>query len=138
MARGEAFLGTGWSFPPTFEAGGSRLRTVAGAEDIEQSLAILLSTSRGERILRDEFGCALNDFLFGEVSRGLMGRMRDVISQAILYHEPRIRVNDINISDNGTEAGMLLIGIDYTVRATNSRYNMVYPFYVNEANVGGG
>ena len=133
MSKGNAFLGTGWSFPPSFAASGSDVDVVTGVEDIEQSLAILLSTQRGERVMQDDFGCDLSEFLFGEISQGLIGRVRSFIEDAILYNEPRIALNGVEVSESGAEAGLLLISIDYTIRATNSRYNMVYPFYLTEA-----
>jgi len=138
MADGDSFLGTGWSFPPSFAAGGAEVHTVSGVEDIEQSLAILLSTRRGERVMQDEFGCDLSEFLFGEITSGLVGRLRDMIADAILHHEPRITVNGIEVSESEAQSGLLLIEIDYTVRATNSRFNMVYPFYLDEALSAGG
>jgi len=136
MAQDDAFLGTGWSFPPSFTLAGSDVHVVSGAEDVEQSLAILLATRRGERVMQEEFGCELSEFLFAEVSEGLVGRLRDFIADAILQHEPRVALNGIEVSDRDAAAGLLLIHIDYTVRATNSRFNMVYPFYVNEATFG--
>jgi uncharacterized protein len=133
MPSENAFLGTGWSFPPTFGRAGAEVQTVSGVEDIEQSLAILLATRRGERVLHEDFGCDLSDFLFGEISRGLIGRVQSLISDAILHDEPRITLNSVDVSERGAADGLLLIAIDYTIRATNSRYNMVYPFYLNEA-----
>jgi len=133
MAADNPFLGRGWGFPPTFSAGGGAVVTVSGVEDIEQSLALLLSTRRGERVMQDTYGCELSEFLFAEISTGLMGQVRDLIGDAILNHEPRILLNGVDVSDERSGDGVLLISIDYTVRATNSRYNMVYPFYLNEA-----
>ncbi len=132
-----SFLGTGWSFPPAFTKGGAQVETVSGVEDIHQSLQILLSTQRGERILQDEFGCNLNDVLFDEMDQGLINTLTSLISDAILYHEPRIQLDNLDISESETERGLLLICIEYTVRSTNSRFNMVYPFYINEATVPG-
>ena len=133
-----SFLGTGWSFPPAFGPGGADVQTVSGVEDIEQSLMILLGTQRGERVLQDDFGCDLTEFLFGEISQSLIGRMRSVVADAILHHEPRIALNGVELSAAGSLDGLMLITIDYTVRATNSRYNMVYPFYLQEATAVGG
>ena len=133
MPDDSSFLGTGWSFPPIFAAGGGDVQTVSGLEDIEQSLAILLRTRRGERVMQDDFGCELSEFLFAEISQGLIGRVRNLVADAILHHEPRISVNGIDVAESEAQDGLLLISIDYTIRATNSRYNMVYPFYLNEA-----
>ena len=138
MAVENTFLGTGWSFPPAFGPGGAEVQTVFGVEDIEQSLAILLATRRGERVMQEDFGCDLSEFLFGEISQGLIGRVRGVITDAILHHEPRIAIDEIEVSEDGIRDGLLLISISYTVRATNSRYNMVYPFYLKEAATPGG
>ena len=133
MADDANFLGRGWSFPPSFTPGGAEVLTVAGEDDIEQSLGLLLATRRGERVMRPNFGCDLNEFLFEEVTPALVGQVRDLISAAILHHEPRVTLNEVEVSDQQASEGLLLVQIDYTVRATNSRYNLVYPFYLREA-----
>jgi phage baseplate assembly protein W len=132
-----SFLGTGWGFPPSFAKGGSDVGMVSGTEDIHQSLRILLSTQPGERILQDDFGCDLNSVLFEETGQGLANTITGLISDAFLYHESRVRLDGIDVRESGTEQGLLLIRIDYTVPATNSRFNMVYPFYINEASMPG-
>ena len=106
---------------------------VSGQQDIEQSLLILLATRRNERLMQENFGCNLNEFLFEEISQDLAGRIKSFVEDAILHHETRIVLNSVEVSDGDAETGMVLISIDYTVRATNSRFNMVYPFYINEA-----
>lgn len=133
MSSDQSFLGTGWSFPPTFTRGGAEVELVSGAEDIHQSLQILLSTRLGERVMQDEFGCDLSYVLFEEVDQSLVNSLTSIISDAILYHEPRISLDSLDISESETQPGLLLISIEYTIRSTNSRFNMVYPFYVNEA-----
>ena len=134
----QAFIGTGWSFPPTFAAGGTEVEMVSAAEDIQQSLQILLSTRLGERVMQDEFGCDLNHVLFEEIDQGLVNTLNGLISDAILYHEPRIELDRLEIDESNGQDGLLLIRLEYTVRSTNSRFNMVYPFYLNEATVPGG
>jgi phage baseplate assembly protein W len=128
-----SFLGTGWSFPPTFTKGGAELIVVSGPEDIHQSLQILLSTQLGERVMHEDFGCDLNTMLFEEVDQNLVNTITSMVTDAILYHEPRISLDHLDISESQREQGLLLISIEYTVRSTNSRFNMVYPFYLNEA-----
>jgi uncharacterized protein len=138
MANDASFLGTGWSFPPTFTEGGADVATVFDAEDIHQSLQILFATSLGERVMQDDYGCDLGRFLFEEIDRSLINSLTGLVSDAILFHEPRIALNSLQISDAEAETGLLLIQIDYTIRTTNSRYNMVYPFYLREAVPPGG
>ncbi|MEH1945271.1 MAG: GPW/gp25 family protein [Nostoc sp.] len=131
METNSSFLGTGWSFPPTFHQDGT-VEMVADEEDIVQSLEIILSTRPAERIMQPDFGCELSQFLFEEISQGTITGIRGTISDALLYHEPRIDVEEINI-DESEEEGLLLISVTYTVRVTNSRFNLVYPFYINES-----
>lgn len=133
----QSFLGTGWSFPPTFTKGGETLALVSGTEDIHQSLQILLSTQLGERVMQDGFGCDLNLLLFSEIDHGLVNTINSMVTDSILYHEPRITLNKLDVSESESRAGLLLISIEYTIRSTNSRFNMVYPFYINEAAVPG-
>jgi phage baseplate assembly protein W len=133
MSETAAFLGSGWSFPPRFGAGGGDVAIVSGAEDIRQSLEILLSTRLGERIMQDDYGCDLSDFLFEEIDQGLINALTGVVNDAILYHEPRIILDRLSIDESEARQGLMLIGIEYTIRSTNSRFNMVYPFYLNEA-----
>jgi len=132
MLADSSFLGTGWSFPPAFRRGGADVEMAAGSEDIHQSLQILLSTRLGERVLQPEFGCDLTDILFEEIDQGLVNTLTSLISDAILVFEPRISLDNLDVSESSDEPGLLLIQIEYTVSSTNSRFNMVYPFYLNE------
>lgn len=110
---------------------------VSGVEDIRQSLQIILSTQLGERVMQDEFGCALDSVLFEEMDQGFINSVTSVVSHAILYHEPRITLDELDVSESEAQQGLLLISLNYTVKETNSRFNMVYPFYVNEATTPG-
>lgn len=129
----QSFLGTGWNFPPTFTRGGADVEVVSGAEDIHQSLQILLSTQLGERAMREDFGCDLNSVLFAEMDQSLINTLTSMVTNAILYYEPRIKMEKLDVSESQSQQGLLLISIEYTIRSTNSRFNMVYPFYINEA-----
>lgn len=137
MDADQSFLGTGWSFPPAFTKGGAEVELVSGVEDIHQSLQILLSTNTGERIMQEDFGCDLNNVLFEEMDQGLVNTLTTLISDAILYYEPRITLDRLDVSESETQQGLLLITLEYTVRSTNSRFNMVFPFYIHEAAIPG-
>lgn len=132
MSNGTPFLGQGWAFPPEFGAGGRDVATAADVEDIRQSLEILFGTRLNERIMQEDYGCNLDEFMFEETSSGMLNRLEYVIKEAVLYHEARIELNNLQFDLDREREGRLLIQLDFTVPASNSRYNMVYPFYLNE------
>lgn len=134
MLERQKFLGRGWAFPPQFSRKGnnSGAEMVEAKEDIDQSLEILLSTSLGERVMQPTYGCNLKDYQFEPMNAALVGRLRDLIANAILYHEPRIRLEKLTVSEADVLAGKLMIEVEYTIRTTNSRYNYVYDFYLKE------
>ena len=132
MNNNAPFLGTGWSFPPEFRLDQKDAKMISDEEDIESSLNILLSTRLGERVMVPEYGCNLDELLFEGLTRTLITYVTELIKTAILYHEPRIDVTRIDISETDPLKGMLIINIDYRIRATNSRKNMVFPFYKEE------
>lgn len=133
MRSDAPFLGQGWGFPPTFARGGADVEVVSGLDDVRQSLQIILGTAPGERVLQESFGCALGRLLFEERDQSLINRIEKIVSDALLSHEPRIHVDAIDVTESSEEQGCLLIRVDYTVRGTNSRFNLVFPFYLMEA-----
>lgn len=128
-----SFLGVGWAFPPAFSRGGAEVAMVADEVDVHHSLAILLRTRPGERPMHEDFGCALDDVLFEELDQSTIERLSARISDAILRHEPRIAVDDLDVAPLADQAGALEIKIAYRILGTNSRYNLVFPFYLVEA-----
>jgi uncharacterized protein len=132
MDTNEAFLGRGWSFPPQFSTPASGPLMVAGEEDIRQSLQILLGTTLTERTMFSGYGSDIFRYAFEESGQGLTNSIRNSVADAILRNEARIRMDDLSVNAS-SEAGMLEICITYTVLATNSRSNLVFPFYLNEA-----
>ena len=129
MINEEIFLGEGWSFPPHFDRNTGSLVTTSGVTDINKSLEILLSTKLGERIMVPSYGCNLEELLFQPLDITLKTYIYDLIKTAILYHEPRIDVLKIDLDITNELEGEVLIIIEYIVRSTNSRANMVFPFY---------
>ena len=132
----DAFLGTGWTFPPRFIKANQhqgQVEMVSAEADILQSLKIILSTQPGERLMLPDFGCELSQFVFEEIQQGVVTSIRSIVADALLYHEPRIQVNYIDVDTSQALEGLLLINIDYAIRQTNTRSNMVYPFYIKEA-----
>ena len=131
MADQSSFLGTGWSFPPTFDRGAKSVRMISDEEDIRSSLEILLSTQVGERVMQPKYGCNLDRLVFEPLDTSLQAYMKDLIRTAILYFEARIILDDVKLEPLPLE-GRIDIHIDYTVAATNTRSNFVFPFYKEE------
>jgi len=131
-AKKDDFLGRGWSFPPNFNVQSQTVDMTEKNDDIERSLHILLTTSVGERVMEPKYGCNMEDLLFESLDTSTKTIIKDKILTAILYFEPRIKVNSIEINTQDELEGKLLIEIDYVVKATNSRLNFVFPFYKNE------
>lgn len=130
------FLGTGWSFPPSFNNETAGIELVSDEEDISQSLNILLSTSLGERVMQPRYGCNLEDYLFEPLSSSVIGYIKNLVQNAILFYEPRIIAEKIEVTADGSFdliEGRFTISIDYSIPETNSRFNYVYDYYLNEA-----
>ena len=121
MKHKKTFLGIGWKFPPTFDKTSGSIMLVSEEEDIRESLFILLSTKPGERTMLPEYGCDLNKMIFESIDSSLITEMKGMIENAILYFEPRIILNEIDISQDKTNDGLLLIDVQYTIRKTNKR-----------------
>ncbi|MEO9805880.1 MAG: GPW/gp25 family protein [Reichenbachiella sp.] len=132
---GQSFLGTGWSFPPVFSLEDQRVETTSEEQDIQKSLEIILGTSPGERIMQPDFGCDLSSLSFEPITTALESHIQDLVKSSILFHEARIRVEDVRIQADEAQEGKVLISIEYMIRTTNTRSNYVFPYYVNEATI---
>lgn len=126
------FLGTGWSFPPAFSKVRKSLELVSHTEDIRQSLEILLSTRPGERITQPDYGCDLSQLLYEPLTVGLGTHIKELVRTAILYFEPRILLERVDVKPDPAQEGIVSISIDFSIRVTNTRTNFIYPFYITE------
>ncbi len=129
---GREFLGRGWSFPVALDAEGDAA-TVAYEEDVRQSIRIILGTDPGERVMRPDFGAGLRALVFEPMSNTLLSLAQHRVERALIAWEPRIDLSAVRVEIDGDPSrGRLAISIDYRVRATNTFYNLVYPFYLLE------
>jgi len=137
MEQQKSFLGTGWAFPVTFNYTLGTVNMAAEVRDIEQSLTILLNTRPGERVMRPDFGCALDDLMFESLDASIITYIKDLITNAILFYEPRVNLLNIEIVTDPAMIweGRVLIQLDLVVRTTNGRFNFVYDFYKREATI---
>ncbi len=130
----KTFLGAGIASPLRADENGA-LAPAAYEAGVQDSVWIVLSTAKGERVMRPDFGCGIHELVFDTVTASTGGRVAAAVREALLRFEPRIDVLDVNVSPGG-DGEVLLISIDYEVRATNNAFNLVYPFYL-DAGAGG-
>lgn len=128
----KSFLGKGWGFPVQFDPQTKGVSMVSDEEDIRESLRILFSTRLGERVMQPTYGCALQALVFEVVNERTLSEIREAVERAILFFEPRIRLDRVDVDDEQVYEGLLQIRVYYTIRSTNTRSNIVYPFYFRE------
>ena len=128
----KSLLGRGWSFLPTFRREWYGVEMLHEEEDMRSSIHIIISTITGERIMQPTFGCNLQPKLFEVMNVPNIALIEKLVRDALVYHEPRIIVEEVT-SEVKQQEGTLLITIQYTIITTNTRYNYVFPFYMNEA-----
>ena len=138
----KAFLGRGLGKPLLIDPpGGSqpasliaadsrgRIERASYEDSVRLSVWIILSTAKGERVMRPDFGCGLHDLVFSPMGPATVDRVIGAVREALLKFETRIYVREVQVAPSG-EGSTLLISIEYEVRATNNVFNLVYPFYL--------
>lgn len=134
---GDDFRGVGWAFPIRAVDGASPDEPggIALAEldrSIRESILLILGTARGERVMRPTFGCGIHDLVFEPNDTTTAARVSFAVRESLIDFEPRIEVVDLLVAPDPTNDGALLIELQYRVRATNTVFNLVYPFYLHE------
>ena len=127
----KTFLGVGTAFPPRLDSATQGFVRAEYEESVRQSILLILGTAPGERLMRPEFGCGIHDLVFENLSFGTLGRVQQTVDETLLRLEPRIDVTSIDVRPGG-DGNVLLIHIQYQVRATNNAFNLVYPFYLQQ------
>lgn len=125
------FLGQGWKFPVGVDSSG-KIEMSQYETDIKEAIWIILSTSKGERIMRPDFGCGIHNFVFDPINTATAGMIETSIHEALTMWEPRVELTGLDVSTDEADEGKLLISIGYRVRSTNNEFNLVYPFYLRE------
>lgn len=125
------YLGVGWAFPLRLTVRGG-IAMSQGEQDIREAIWIILSTAKGERVMRPDFGCGIQDLVFAPNNPSTRAQIGDEVRQALVTYEPRIEVLDVRVESVTEEQNKLLIRVDYRVRSTNTFGNLVYPFFLTE------
>ena len=122
------FVGAGWAFPLELDQTGS-FALVEDEREIEQAIRLILGTAYGERPMRPDFGCAIHDFVFAEASARTAGQIATEVRASLARWEPRIRVDEVDVSIDDDDRSVLYIDISYHIRHRNDPRNLVFPFY---------
>jgi len=125
------FLGVGWKYPVRV-GGDGRIAMSKYEEDIKEAIWIILGTAKGERVMRPDFGCGIHDLVFAPINTATVTLVEKEVREALTRWEPRIELLKVEVSTEEADQGRLLVSIDYRVRSTNNRFNLVYPFYLKE------
>ena len=127
----KAFLGVGWSFPLCTAAGGAT-QIAKYEQDVDQAVRIIIGTDQGERVMRPDFGAGLRSFVFGPLNQITLQRVQSRVREALIKWEPRIDVESVTATIDPTVRSLMKIAVQYRVRSTNTRNNLVYDFYLEE------
>lgn len=136
--NGKEFLGQGLKFPLQVDPRTGKFAMVSHEEDIQEAIRIILNTVQGERVMRPDFGSSIMDYVFAPSSSSNRERIAAEIRRQLLYQEPRITDVEVSCRQMDRQTAAIVVEVAYTVRATNNRYNHVYPFYLTEGSEGGG
>jgi uncharacterized protein len=126
---GSGFIGKGWRFPILPDGSGG-LGYVEGDANVEQSLHVLLLTDLGERVMRPDFGCGARALLFAPGSVQHLALLESTVRDAIIEWEPRVDLEEVLAEVDPGDRTRVTVSISYRVRRTNTRNNLVFPFYL--------
>ncbi len=122
------FIGRGWAFPPTTDGRGG-IAQASDAQKIEQSIRIILSTPVGQRVMRPTFGSRLHELIFAPAGAETFGLAEVYVQDALKFWEPRIELLDVRATTEPEQRNVMLIHIQYRIKATHDERSLVYPFY---------
>ncbi len=129
--RTRAFLGIGWKFPLQVTAGGNIAQS-SYEQRVQESIYLILTTAKGERVMLPEFGCGIHDLVFAPNNPQTLSAVVQEVRDALVSYERRIDVLDVATETAPGQPNLLLIRVDYRIRANNALGNLVYPFYITE------
>ena len=122
------FVGAGWAFPLAVDARGG-IALARRDQELEQAMRLILATYPGERPMRPEFGSRLRDYVFRSATVDTAAELANEVQNALLRWEPRVVCEAVNVTVDPEERNRFYIDVYYTVKGTNDRRNLVFPFY---------
>lgn len=132
VEAGKKFLGRGWAFPFAIAPDQGQIAMTSYEQSVRQSIYIILATSRGERVMRPDFGCGIHDLVFQAINTALIAQIERDVTNALRTFEPRIDLDRVSVDQSRVADGRLDVIVDFRIRTTNQPGNLVYPFYFRE------
>lgn len=132
MINDQGFLGSGWSFPPKFDKYSKSVVMDNSESDIENSIRIILGTYPGERLMNPDFGCTVKRMNFENLDEGNVTRIEEIVGNALIEFEPRVKFQSIEVISKNPDEGLLVLQLNYVIIITNTRHNIVFPYYLLE------
>ncbi len=126
------FLGRGWKFPIEVDPTTGRIKQAEYEDDIAEAIRMIIWTSKGERLMRPDFGCGIEQYLFEGNDDTTLRLIEAEIDEALRLWEPRVHEVEVQVKRDPQHDEKLLIHVQYEVRTTNNLFNQVYPFYLYE------
>jgi phage baseplate assembly protein W len=117
MADEGRIFGRGVAFPPRVGPDG-RIAFSVGAENVRQSIRVILLTEPGERIMHPAFGGGLQRFLFQPNTAATHRLIEETIQVALGRSEPRLRLDAVDVGPDPAEDRAAIAMIRYTLVAT--------------------
>ena len=130
MAQKSTFLGRGMKFPPQINPATGRFETSSEGQSIKESIYLILMTQKTERFVRPDYGASLMRYTFMDTGVTALSMMSRELADDIRKQEPRIDYINVDI-DSTSKQGCLLVNIQYRIIATNTKDNLVFPFYLD-------
>jgi hypothetical protein len=134
MKTDASILGMGFAFPVAIDRTGA-FSFARHEQSIEQSIRLILSTSPGERVMRPDFGCTVNDLVFAPNNSRTLALVAHYIEEALVRWEPRIILKEVVAESDDDDDTRINVRIEYEVRSVNTYFNMVYPFYLERGEI---
>jgi phage baseplate assembly protein W len=106
---------------------------IDGEDNVAQSIQMILSTALGERQMRFDFGSALPQMIFAPITSSTLVEIEESARQALINWERRIVVRSASAEVDPDVESKVNLTITYDIPRTNTRGNLVFPFYLQGA-----
>ncbi|MBN2627495.1 MAG: GPW/gp25 family protein [Spirochaetales bacterium] len=130
----DSFLGKGFSLDFGPDSCGC-MAMAGGRASVEESIRIILGTSKGERVMRPDFGCDLNSLVFAPNNSRTRSLAQYYVEEALTKWEHRIVIKGVDVRPDEVDETRFHVSIDYLLRSVNTYFNMVYPFYLERGEI---